>query len=220
MAIDYWAKFVPDSIYHCYNRSINKGLLFKSDENYTYFLSLWEKYLKSYVDVFAYCLMPTHYHFLIKIKPMDEKVRRAVDEEKTKTAVRLLSDDSLLPSFLEDQFKRLTSAYALAFNKAEDRHGSLFQKRFKRIKVNDNEKLLKLTHYIHHNPIHHGYAKKYENWRYSSYRAYLSDGATSVEKEAILKLFDEDHEKAKTGFFHFHQINRDFGDLGILRIEE
>ncbi|MBL7010905.1 MAG: hypothetical protein ISR82_06760 [Candidatus Marinimicrobia bacterium] len=55
-----------------------------------------------------------------------------------------------------DGFKRFLGGYSLAINKQQNRHGSLMQKRFKRIVIESDNYLLSLIHYIHHNPIHHG----------------------------------------------------------------
>lgn len=54
--------------YHVYNRTNNKELLFKEHENYFFFLRKYKQYLSSYIDTYAYCLMPNHFHFLIKVK--------------------------------------------------------------------------------------------------------------------------------------------------------
>ena len=56
------------SFYHIYNRGNNKQDIFFEEKNYDLFLKNFDKYLSSFVDVYAYCLMPNHFHFLIKIK--------------------------------------------------------------------------------------------------------------------------------------------------------
>jgi putative transposase len=58
----------PGSFYHIYNRGNNKQEIFFEEKNYHHFLNLFQKYLASFVDVYAYCLMPNHFHFLIRIK--------------------------------------------------------------------------------------------------------------------------------------------------------
>jgi len=37
-------------------------------ENYLYFLKGIKKYLREHVEILAYCLMPTHYHVLVRVK--------------------------------------------------------------------------------------------------------------------------------------------------------
>lgn len=62
------APLEPDCVYHVYNRANGHERIFLSDENYRYFLAQYGKYVGPYTDLFAYCLMPNHFHFLIRIK--------------------------------------------------------------------------------------------------------------------------------------------------------
>ena len=57
--------------YHIYNRGNNGETLFKEVDNYSYFLTLYEKYIPSIADTLAFCLMSNHFHLVIKVK--DEK---------------------------------------------------------------------------------------------------------------------------------------------------
>jgi putative transposase len=54
--------------YHLYNRSNNNELIFLSEDNYIYFLKKYRKYVVPYCTTVAYCLMPTHFHFLIPVQ--------------------------------------------------------------------------------------------------------------------------------------------------------
>jgi len=58
--------------YHIYNRGINSCDLFTEEDNYNYFLNLYEKYIDPIADTFAWVLMPNHFHILIKLKEVDE----------------------------------------------------------------------------------------------------------------------------------------------------
>jgi REP element-mobilizing transposase RayT len=58
--------FLPDQYYHFYNRGNNRQAVFFERENYLYFLKNIKKYLHEHVDILAYCLMPTHYHMLVR----------------------------------------------------------------------------------------------------------------------------------------------------------
>jgi hypothetical protein len=58
--------------YHIYNRGINGEDLFRSNENYEYFLHLYEKYMEVVVDTYAWCLLGNHFHLLVHIKEEDE----------------------------------------------------------------------------------------------------------------------------------------------------
>jgi len=61
-----------DKFYHIFNRGINSKLTFLSNENYNYFLQKVKVYLVPYFDIYAYCLMPNHFHFLLKVRSVEE----------------------------------------------------------------------------------------------------------------------------------------------------
>ncbi len=61
--------FEKDQFYHVYNRGSNKQNIFFSHENYLFFLKRVQKYKAEFsISVIAYCLMPNHFHFLLKQK--------------------------------------------------------------------------------------------------------------------------------------------------------
>lgn len=70
--IDYYPPMLAGQFYHVYNRGNNHENLFYSHENYRYFLEKWQQYLTDYVDTYAYCLLPNHFHFLIQVKDVEE----------------------------------------------------------------------------------------------------------------------------------------------------
>ena len=194
---EYHAPFEHEGFYHVYNRGNNKENLFLEDKNYSFFLKRWEKYLFPYTDIWSYCLMPNHFHFLIKVKD-----KYSFPEE---------ADTN---SFLENQFKRLFSSYTLSFNKVYDRTGSLFQKRFKRVRTTTQNYLLSLIHYIHHNPIHHKFANDFSGWKYSSYSAIIGEETTKIARNRVLNLFG-----GRTGFTDFHNQMKDYKQIEHLIIE-
>jgi hypothetical protein len=110
--------------------------------------------------------------------------------------------------FLEERFQRFFSSYAQAFNKQQNRTGSLFEKRFKRLLVNSDEYCIKLIHYIHNNPIHHHFVLDYHLWKFSSYNAMTSAKPTLLKRETVLEWFG-----GKERFIDFHRSNIDYGDI-------
>ncbi len=60
--------FEPHCYYHIYNRGNNRQRIFFQPANYQYFMQGINKYLLPLMDIVAFCLMPTHYHLLIRIK--------------------------------------------------------------------------------------------------------------------------------------------------------
>lgn len=205
MKTNYWEKLEPEVVYHIYNRAVGKDNLFNNDGNYRFFLKQWKTYLP-YLDVYAYCLMPNHFHFLVKVKPLTDALRQHIQKQKTTKSLQFLEAQILYSEYLEDQFKRLFSSYALAYNKQQARHGALFQKRFKRISVLDEHKMNYLLAYIHHNPLHHRFCLAYGDWTYSSWAAYRNlSQASLLNRVDVLNWFDTDQEKAARCFLKYHE---------------
>jgi len=149
--------------YHIFNRGINGCTIFENDENKIYFLKLVDKYLNKKVSMYAYCLMDNHFHLVIRVN----------DDEKVVT----------------QSFSNLFNAYAKAFNKKNKRTGSLFEKHFKRIKLNDENYLKQLILYVHLNPKYH-FNIDFTAYRFSSYQSIVSKKETKINRDEVLELFD------------------------------
>ena len=106
--------------YHIYNRGNNREPIFFSDENYRYFLKGYAEYISPVADTFAYCLLPNHFHFLVQIKEQQEELSGALASQ---------------------HFSNFFNSYTKSINKAYQRTGSLFEKRFGRILIESNEQL-------------------------------------------------------------------------------
>ena len=66
------SKFESEKYYHVYNRGNNKEDLFRSSDNYHYFLQKWKTYISPHTSTLAYCLMPNHFHFLVQIPAIND----------------------------------------------------------------------------------------------------------------------------------------------------
>lgn len=191
MTIDYWQTLKENAYYHIYNRTNGNALLFCSHDNYQFFLQKWQLYFDDYLDTYAYCLMSNHFHFIVKVKPFDDAFKAKLQTENTVAAKAFIKQKITLDAFLEDQFKRFFTSYAKAFNKQQKRHGSLFEKRFKRVELKTPLQLLEKIAYVHHNPLHHDLSPFYDSWQYSSYSTYLSNKPTKLKRQEGLWLFDK-----------------------------
>ena len=180
----------PGKYYHLYTRGNNKETLFRHPDNYTYFLQLYRKYITPYADTFAYCLLPNHVHFLVRIK-----------EEEALRPQWLMADTTRLVS-VERQLGHLLNAYAKTINYRYDRIGRLFQHRFGRKEVNDEAYFTRLLFYIHFNPQHHGLLNGFSNWPYSSYHSILSKSKTALQREEVLAWFG-----GSEAYATFHEEN-------------
>lgn len=220
MHINYWHPFEEGGFYHIYNRSNNKETIFKSDDNYRFFLQRWDRYLTPYVDTFSYALLPNHFHFLVRVRSGNQ-ILEAAAEEKTKCGLRFLKGAIELDVLLEDQMKRFLSSYAQAFNKQQDRHGSVFQKRFKRVSIKNESHLMYLIAYLHYNPIHHGVANHFEDWHYTSFKAIGSSAPTKIFREEVLHLWCEDDTAyARQLYFEYHQAFKLDNEMEIPLLDE
>jgi len=193
----------PDQFYHIYNRGNNKENLFNVDKNYHFFLKKWQKYLDDFIDVWAYCLMSNHFHFLVRVKK-DEELKNLLPDSKIQR----------IPDLVSNQLRKLFISYTKSFNKTYDRTGSLFQKPFKRVKVNTRNYLKHLIHYIHHNPIHHGFVENYRDWPYSSYHAIISQQPSKIKRQRVLNLFG-----GQKSFFSYHQEMKNYNVIDHLIFE-
>ena len=166
----------PNCFYHIYNHSNGRESIFLSKENYHFFLRRYRKFIPVIACTYSYCLMPNHFHFLIKTKNANE-LSAAFPKPK------------VIEKVLSKQFSNLFSSYTQAFNKQQHRMGSLFIKNFKRKKVEDKDYLLRLTCYIHKNPVHHGFCNSPIKWPYSSFKPILKKQFTFPEQREVLDWF-------------------------------
>lgn len=168
--------FEPNKFYHIYNRAVGKEIMFRNYNNYLFFLEKFEKYILPIADTLSYCLLPNHFHFLIMIKANNSFIS---SKEKYSFS-----------NYISRSFSNLFNSYAQAFNKQENRYGSLFKNRFKHINVDDDEYLRYLILYIHLNPVHHLICKDYTKWRFSSYQALITNKPTKLQRDYVLELYE------------------------------
>lgn len=183
--------YVKDGFYHIYNRGVEKRTIFEDEQDYKVFLKYLKECLtapqdpqrfkknftskggtfkgiprqpKNYqkeIDLVAFCLMPNHFHLLIK--------------QHSQNAI-------------EKFMRSLATRYSLYFNKKYSRVGKLFQGHYKASLITDDPYLLHLSRYIHLNPIE--YTNDLKN-AYSSYANYLRlRKASWVKSDTILSLFN------------------------------
>ncbi|OWY21784.1 hypothetical protein C7N43_06625 [Sphingobacteriales bacterium UPWRP_1] len=186
----YRDKFYPNTYYHVWNHAVGTDLLFRSDDNYRFFLTRYAHYIAQVVDTHAYCLMPNHFHFLIHI-PDEEQLRRFAETEG-------------LPfknthQFVMQRFSNMSNSYAKAFNKQRDRQGALLVDYLKRQAVSAAEYYANLIPYIHNNPVKDGFVKHPEDWVYSSFNAILSEKPSLLNRSDVLKWYGN-----REGFLKSH----------------
>lgn len=156
--------FEKCSYYHVYNRGCNRENIFRSKENYRFLLRRVREYRDEFhVTIVAYCLMPNHYHFLLR-------------------------QDSEVPinMFVQAVF----NSYSKAFNKMYNRSGTLFESPFKSIHVGDNNYLIHLCRYIHRNPLQAKLVNDLEEWEFSDYPEWSNKRAGHfIDKQFVESYF-------------------------------
>lgn len=172
----------PGTTYHIYNHANGTENLFRENENYRYFLSLYKKHIQPIAKTCAYCLLPNHFHFLIEIKDM-ETLKEAFSKLET--------SEKMIEKKLSKQFSNFFSAYTQAFNIRYGRKGSLFIKNFKRKPIESVSQWQETFLYIHLNPVKHRFTSDAAQWCWSSWRAYLQEEKASlIDRKEALEYFD------------------------------
>lgn len=171
---------IPEATYHVYNRANGSEKMFLSDENYHFFLRKYKQHIQPIAETFCYCLMPNHFHFMIRVREENELMRAF---PKFETLERL-------DLALSKQFSNFFSSYTQAFNKQQNRRGSLFMKNYNRIQVSDQEQLINLVRYIHFNPIAAKLCSTPDTWKFSSYQSIISYKPSLIARNEVISWFD------------------------------
>lgn len=160
-------QFVQGEYYHIYNRGAVHQEIFRERDNYLFVLQRMKEYSRELrIAVIAYCLMPNHYHLL---------VRQDAD-----------SAEGLLP-------QRVFNSYVKAYNKRYEVSGTLFEGMYKALHVTTDTYLLHLCRYIHANPVKHGFTTHAADWEYSNYPEWVgARGGTLVDRGFVLEHFAGD----------------------------
>jgi len=178
----------PGKYYHIYNHANGDDLLFREPSNYEFFIDNYIKYLSGWMDMYSYCLLPNHFHMLIKSK--SEVVLNSCNIIK--------SSNELITS----QFRKFFQSYSQTFNRSYDRIGSLFMQNFKRKEVDTDDYFVTLILYIHLNPVNHGYVEDLNNWNFTSYFDIINNENHLVSSEKVINKFG-----GLSNFNLYHQRN-------------
>lgn len=174
---------VNGQIYHVFNRGSEKRIIFESNRDRSRFLKSIRYYQlvdpkpsfskfslskkkdlenKKIVELLCYCLMPNHFHLLIK---------------------------QLEEGGISKFMSKFLNSYTKYFNTKHDRVGALMQGQFKAVLVDTDEQLIHLSRYIHLNPMVSFITKDLKNYPWSSYKEYIENQEGFCAKDEVLGFF-------------------------------
>ena len=88
----------------------------------------------------------------------------------------------------------------------------MYQEEFDRRWVGDDDYFKKMVHYIHFNPVHHGFVDDLRDWRYSSYTSFFSSSTSKLKRKEVLDWFGN-----IDGFVTFH--HKEIDEKMVLDLE-
>lgn len=188
----YLADFKEDTIFHIYNRTNNKELLFRTDNDRITFLNKYDHYFSPLWDTFSWSLLPNHFHWLVRIKPAHELcsiLSSKKEKDLLKTERQYLEGSIGAEQLIEKACQRFFTSYAMFFNKTYQRKGNLFHRPFKRIEVNKDSQFTQAIVYIHANALKHNIVSDFTKYKWSSWQSLLSNAPTRLLREELLEWF-------------------------------
>lgn len=165
------------AFYHITSRGNLREKVFFEDKDKEKFLEVLERTKERYgYLIHAYTLMDNHYHLLI---------------ETPKANISRI-------------MQNINTSYTVYINKKYRRSGHLFQGRFKAIIVDKDEYLITLSRYIHLNPVRAKIVQRPEDYKWTSYKAFIGNGANAlVDTPDTLSYFSKEKKKAKKAYRRF-----------------
>lgn len=145
---------VGGTCYHILNRGNGKCQVFFKDDDYQAFLkAISHACIEIPMPVFAYCLMPNHFHMVVCPK-----------------------EDGDLSRWMH----WLQNTHVRRYHKHYESSGHIWQGRFKAFPIENNEHLLTVLRYVERNPVRAKLVKRAEKWPWSSAKCWKeSEGRPS-----------------------------------------
>lgn len=174
--------------YHIYNRGNNRGQVFFEMDNYDYFMRLYKSYMAKLADLYAYCLLPNHFHLLLRINDDGEQITKG-------------------EGMVSRKFGIFLGTYVKAINNRYQRTGSLFEGRYQRKEIGSENQFFSALVYIHQNPQKHGVVERFQDWPFSSYVNYVDKDPGDLISPALMSdplIYDS--------IMELHEVN--FKDAG------
>ena len=178
----------PGALHHVIIRGIERKAIFKDAKDYRNFLNRLGLVLtETETPCFAWALMNNHAHLLLRT--------------------------GLMPLSLV--MRRLLTGYAQQFNRRHQRHGHVFQNRYKSVLCEQDPYLLELVRYIHLNPIRSGNVEginKLNVYPYTGHAALMGKVKRQwQDTDYVLALFGKSIRASRKAYLHFVSKGINFG---------
>jgi len=154
-----------------------------------------EKENSKLVEVICFCLMPNHFHFLLK-----------------------QLQDNGISIFVS----RFSNSYAKYFNTKHERVGPLFQGRFKAVHIENDEQLIHVSRYIHLNPVVSYLIETeiLESYQWSSYPEYLKLINSQITDKELVMSFFKTEDKYKQFVLNQADYGKNLEQIKHLTLED
>lgn len=174
--------------YHVFARGINHEVIFGQIREKKYFKKIVKKHLDKYVvEIYAYCIMPTHIHFIIKSENIQE-----------------------LSMFMS----RILAEYAQYYNYKKRRNGHVFQGRYGSECIENEEYFWNCLRYVHLNPVKAHLTEKASDFPYSSMNDYIKERKVLLHTNALQMV--KKRFLTWPEFEVFHQFKNNIVFLGVV----
>ncbi len=166
--------FVPGAIYHLYCRVGRGERVFTDARAVAGFLAIVREVMSIHdFQVFAWCIMPTHYHMALRTGEIP----------------------------LWQSLRLIQGRFAQAYNRQHGVLGSLWQERYKAKLVLSDEYLKQLIAYIHLNPVRSGLSSDPRGYEWSGHRGLTSRaGDGLVDRDETMQLFADTPAAARSAY--------------------
>jgi hypothetical protein len=157
--------------------------------------------------------MPNHFHLAAGIPDIKELQVRDLDFMDL--------NEEQAGKKISKKFSNLFNSYTQTCNKQYNRMGSLFVPNMKVKKIENESSFCKVIHYIHSNPVHHGFTNRIEEWPFSSYNSIISKAGELKVREFVLssfgglKYFLDYHKQPITLKINNHKEEREWLKFGM-----
>ncbi|TCK90554.1 REP element-mobilizing transposase RayT [Natranaerovirga hydrolytica] len=171
--------------YHVILRGNNKSWITQKDVYKTKLIELLKQQENEecLIQLLAWCIMDNHVHIVLKSS---------------------INDMSLA-------MKKINTKFAMYYNKKENMIGHVFQDRFKSEPIDTDEYLIEVIRYVHNNPVKAKIVKKPQEYKWSTYNAYIKQKFITHQMQFVLNYFNNNIQRFEA--FHLKTSDKEYLEI-------